>query len=260
MDLSISDNQEIFFDSLRSFIRLPEGERLEAYDDKTPRLDSEGGGGKPVRQILASGEKVLGNVTIGVGFNMDAGKKKGGREEWDDAFGGAVDFDEVYEVKLRLTQEQADQLFNHNLNVRLDKVKNIYEESWDKLRANERIAIVSAYFNGRKLVGSSTNFYAHITAYAKTGDEKHLSTAVEEMKSRSNPDKNKGIQNRRDYDSNMLNSIEAKFYSPPSSPLIPNTKMKIIVGQTIVPIGMNRFFYNTLMPNILFGELGWMTK
>jgi hypothetical protein len=62
------------------------------------------------------------------------------------------------------------------------------------------------------------------------------------MKSRSNPDKNKCIQNRRDYDSNMLNSIEAKFYSPRSSPLIPNTKMKIIVGQTIVPIGMNRFF------------------
>ena len=59
---------------------------------------------------------------------MDAGKKKGGREEWDDAFGGTVDFDKVYEGKLKLTQEQADQLFNHNLNVRLDKVKNIYED------------------------------------------------------------------------------------------------------------------------------------
>jgi hypothetical protein len=91
-------------------------------------------------------------------------------------------------------------------------------------------------------LASSTNFYAHITAYAKTGDQEDLSTAVEGMKSRSNPEKNKGIQNRRDYDSTMLNSIKAKFYSPLNSPLIPNTKIKIIVGQTIVPIGMNSFF------------------
>jgi hypothetical protein len=32
LDLSISDNQEIFFDSLRSFIRLAEGEKFKAYE------------------------------------------------------------------------------------------------------------------------------------------------------------------------------------------------------------------------------------
>ncbi len=105
LDLSTLDNQKIFSDYLRSFIRLHEGVSFEDYDDDTSKR-----GDKRISKILAAGKKVVGNVTIGVGFNMDAGGKKYGKTEWDEAFENnvadneeKVDFDEAYEGKNKLT-------------------------------------------------------------------------------------------------------------------------------------------------------------
>ncbi len=157
-------------------------------------LNNNGTSGKPVSKILAAGMKVVGNVTIGVGFNMDANGKKGGRTEWDVAFKNnvvdnkeKVDFDEAYDGKLKLTQEQVDQLLDHSINIRVEKLEKIYEEAWPKLRANEKIAIISTYFNGGILiVGARTNFYKNITEYAKISDKKYLLDAVTEIERTSN--------------------------------------------------------------------------
>jgi len=238
LDLSILDNKKIFSDHVRSFIRLHEATRFEAYDDKTA---------KSVSKILAAGEKTKGNITVGVGFNMDADNKKGGRKEWDAAFKDNIDkekpdFDKIYDGKLELTQTQVDQLLDHSLSVRVKELEKIYEEFWPKLRANEKITIISAYFNCPSLVARDTNFYKNIREYAKTADKKYLLEAVTEIKDNSNKDKLKGIQNRRNCEAAMLDSTEAPFYSKPNSPLLPNVPMKVIPGETIVPIGMSRYF------------------
>lgn len=250
LDLSVLANQKIFSNYIRSFICLHEDIRFEAYDDKIPIPKNEGGGsGRAVSRILADGDKVIGKVTIGVGFNMDAGDdKKGGRADWDKAFKNndadnkdKVDFDEAYDGKLQLTQEQVDQLLDHSIKIRVAELEQIYKESWSKLRANERITIISAYFNCPGLVLTETDFYKKITKYAKNSDEKDLLAAVTEIKEKSNSKKSKGIQNRRDCEAAMLDSTKAPFYSKPDSKLIQNKLIKIIAGETIVPIDIDRY-------------------
>ncbi len=225
LDLSLLDNQKIFSKHVRSFISLHEGVRFEAYTD------------------------TKGNVTIGIGFNMDSGGKKNGRIEWDEAFEnniannkGKIDFDEAYDGKLSLTQEQVDKLFDHSVNIRVKELaERIYKESWSKLRANEKITIISAYFNCPGLVIKDTNFYANITKYAKTSDKKYLLNTATEIRDKSNPGKSKGLQNRRNCEAAMLDSTKVPFYTNPNAALMPKTVMKIIAGKTVVPIDIGRY-------------------
>jgi len=237
LDLSSNENMKIFSENLKDFLKIHEGVRFEAYDDKTP--DKKTGGGKPIREILASGGKVVGDRTIGVGFNMDTGSA---RKEWESLFHVSVSFDDAYNGKLKLTEEQVDRLLYKSLSTRCQQVEEIYENIWSKLRANERITILSLYFNGPKLVSKGTKFYAHIKAYVETGHEKHLQEAVYEVRHRSNRDKEDGTQDRRNCEAELLDSTKAPFYSKPNEPLYPQNLLHIKLNDVIVPRGFNKIF------------------
>ncbi len=126
---------------------------------------------------------------------------------------------------------------SHNLKVRDKELNKIYGGSWNKLRANEKAAISSAYFNSPKTVGKGTRFHKNIMAYTETGDKKYLLAAVDELRHKSNPKGN--LQDRRNGEADLLNSTHAPVYSPPNRPLIPQGKIKIIAGETVVPIGLS---------------------
>jgi len=122
--------------------------------------------------------------------------------------------------------------------IRVKEIERIYREVWDKLRANERITIISLYFNSPKLIKKGTNFYKLILNYINSSDEKHLSTAVSEVLIHSNEKNDPGIKNRRIYEATLLKSTLAPFYSPPNSQLMPEGPIKIMFKETIVHIGM----------------------
>ena len=86
LDLRDPESQKIFDEySRRLFIAL-EGYYTSAYDDGRgvdPQKDS-----NLVKNILAAGEEIKGNITVGIGFNMDVVRKEGGRKEWEKALPG----------------------------------------------------------------------------------------------------------------------------------------------------------------------------
>jgi GH24 family phage-related lysozyme (muramidase) len=84
-----------------------------------------------------------GKITIGVGFNMDRDEA---RMEWNEIFGRAVSFDDVYKGDRKLT---------------IEEIERMYRGVCNKLRSNEKITIISLYFNGKSLVGKKTNFYKY---------------------------------------------------------------------------------------------------
>jgi len=84
LDLSNAEDKEVFDVFLRQILRELEGSSLYAYHDKRP-IDPKHHTNL-VRVILANGEKVLGNVTVGVGCNMNAGGgvgSKGFKNRWE---------------------------------------------------------------------------------------------------------------------------------------------------------------------------------
>jgi len=88
------------------------------------------------------------------------------RKLWQKTFGDEVDFDKVYNGKLKLTEKQISQLFDCSIQAHIDLSKRIYGAAWHNLRANEQIAIISSCFNGPKLVNRKTDFYDYLTEYA----------------------------------------------------------------------------------------------
>lgn len=109
---------------------------------------------------------------------------KKAREEFDETIGEKGHMQLVYEGKETLTDEQVDKIFRRFIEDRLEDLRKIYD--WDKLKANERLAIISLYFNNPTLVNKKTNFHKHITNYLATNDTKHLKLAVEEVETRPN--------------------------------------------------------------------------
>lgn len=87
----------------------------------------------------------------------------------------------VYYGKVELTDEQVDIIFRDCISTRVEELRRIYKSDWDKLRVNERITIISLYFNNKNLAGGHTNFYNYITNYIKTGDLVYLKQAVNEV-------------------------------------------------------------------------------
>ena len=180
--------------------------------------------GEGVRQQAYDDGK--GNITVGVGFNMDSCKSKG---EWEGIFKGTVSFDAVYHKQRSLTQEEVNRLLEACLKARERALQFIYQGIWGKLRANERLAIESAYFNAPSLVmgpvdranvpgelklplAKSTRFYGHMRRYCEEQHMDALKQAVIELRCHSNAERDPkikfGLQQRRNSEAELLASYK----------------------------------------------------
>jgi len=164
----------------------------------------------------------------------------------------------VYKGEANLTDEQVDIIFKESIRVRLVELHKIYGSDWNKLRANERIAIHSLYFNNPSLARANTNFRKHIKNYIETNDTKHLELAYKEVRERSNPGNHVGIQNRRNIESGILASHESPTYTKPNESPDSVKLKRAIIGKTVVPLnndtpvqGVNSkyFIWRTKMDN-----------
>jgi hypothetical protein len=129
-NLDLNDPKDkALYDSYRAaFITHLEGTHAWAYDDKNNA------------RIRPDGPKPKGNVTVGVGFNMDANKA---RDAWNDLFGDSVSFDDVKAGRTKLNPEQIEKLLDYSLTAREKELKDAYGPLWRRLAPNERLAIES---------------------------------------------------------------------------------------------------------------------
>ena len=131
LDLRDPDSFNLYRQYRQKFVTAGEGSVACVYDDANSTEQP-------------SADKLQGNRTVGVGFNMD---RPEARDEWDDCFRGKVDFDQVRGGQRRLTIAQINQLLEYCLDRRANELQDFYgEELWLKLRANERLAIEDAFF------------------------------------------------------------------------------------------------------------------
>lgn len=110
------------------FLSSEEGVRNFAYDDKTG-------------QQIVPGQSAKGNVTVGVGFNMDDPSAK---QRFAAALPG-VDFDAVHNGQQQLTDPQVQRLFDANIR---DTEALINQQlAGRNIPEHQRIALVSLAFN-----------------------------------------------------------------------------------------------------------------
>lgn len=128
------EGMKTYNDRRREFIGGHEGARATAYDDST---------GKPV----TSGLQKKGNVTIGVGFNME---RPDARNVFSKVL-GLSNFDDYYTGKKALTQQQVNTLYDFTL----DEADAIVGTKFrgHALTENQRLSMVSLAFNGPALLG-----------------------------------------------------------------------------------------------------------
>lgn len=161
------------------FIAGEEATRRYAYDDKTGK------------QVVAGIPKA-GNITVGIGFNMD---RPDARAVMAKAIGvGDKDFDEIYGGRKALTDLQVRKLFDYNANeaeqIVASRIKGV------NLRDHQRLALVSMAFNGPSLIGPK------ITAAIQSGKWKD---AVDEILHNSNRKNIRGLATRRWREAFMFN-------------------------------------------------------
>ncbi len=148
-----------------------------------------------------------GNVTVGIGFNMDAA---GAEAAWQKVFQGSVNFNDIYNrvPGAFLTNPQIRKLYDYSVSVREDALfgtDGIYTNIKDSLTANQKLAIEDLYFNGGSgLVGKKTSFYSDIQNYVATGNQAYFDNALEEVMDRSNSSFNIGLSHRRLKEGAML--------------------------------------------------------
>lgn len=182
LDLSNKTHLKTYEDLLFLFIKHHEGERLSVYLD------------------------IKGNKTISVGYNMDA---LGAKVVWQKIFAHQLSFDKVYSGPLTITKQQSRKIYEYKIRLNRKELKVIYSNSWHQFKANERLMIEDLYRNGgNKLVGKATKFFKLITGYVETKKHDLLIEALTEIKERSNKEKIKGIQNRRNAQSEIGNSLK----------------------------------------------------
>ena len=230
LDLADKESYDMFREHSRRFFAKLEGYYLEAYDDSVNPKNK----ANLMRNVIASGEETTGNVTVGIGFNMDSGGKQKGRGEWDKVL--STSFDAVYHGKTKLKPEEVDRLFFHSIDIRIKRLQDEYKGSWDKLRPNEQMAILSAYFNGPGTVQSGTKFHKHITAYVATGDTEYLRKAYNELRHNTNKEGDK--QERRNAESTLLDSTQCPFYVFGPDKHFLYIKKPVSIEETIIPRGM----------------------
>jgi GH24 family phage-related lysozyme (muramidase) len=126
----------LYADRRFEFVAVEEGIRETAYDDATGRS-------------MVPGAQKRGNVTVGIGFNME---RPDARNVWQQVFpDGGPDFEAVYEGRARLNRAQVRALFDHTINEAESIVNNRFRGV--DLREGQRLALVSMAFNGPALIG-----------------------------------------------------------------------------------------------------------
>lgn len=128
LDIGTEEGGKIYYDYLKYEISMFEGIRNRAYDDAT---------GKSISFL--NGE-LKGNVTIGIGFNMDS---KTARQEWNRVFKGKINFDDARNGKVELNDVQIDKLYNISRELRCMELKKIYGSVWEKMRADDKLVTES---------------------------------------------------------------------------------------------------------------------
>ncbi|WP_341748798.1 hypothetical protein [Candidatus Tisiphia endosymbiont of Sialis lutaria] len=163
-------------------------------------------------EILQIYKDIKGNKTIGIGFNMDNPEA---RIVWQAIFQGLISFDKVYNGQQTITTEQSRMIYDYKSATNRIELKNIYGKSWDKLKPNERLMIEDLYWNGgNKLVGKFTKFFQHMRLYAESSKLKYLEQGLIEVREGSNKEKIRGIQNRRNVQSEIGDSSKCLTLLP----------------------------------------------
>jgi len=145
--------------------------------------------------------------------------------------------------QITLTDEQIQTLFDSGVEIRVNELRVIYKSAWEKLRANEQLAILDAYFNGPSMVRGGTKFRRHMIAYVESGNPQHLKDAIYELEYCSNPEKNDGLFKRRKVQAELLDSTKAPLYTKPGeSPLPAFASITVIPGKTIISRGMHEHY------------------
>lgn len=163
-------------------------------------------------EILQIYKDIKGNKTIGIGFNMDNPEA---RIVWQAIFQGLISFDKVYNGQQTITTEQSRMIYDYKSAANRIELKNIYGKSWNKLKPNERLMIEDLYWNGgNKLVGKFTKFFQHMRLYAESSKLKYLEQGLIEVREGSNKEKIRGIQNRRNVQSEIGDSSKCLTLLP----------------------------------------------
>lgn len=263
----------LYFSNILHFINLVEGSENEAYldgieDPKRPgkyitaskfyALSPEDQQ-KKIADCKAKNKEKTGKekgpiTTVGIGANIESKKT---RERLDQLLNEVDLMEKVYYGKAKLTDNQIEIIFKDDIRTRVSELHRIYgKENWNKLRVNERISILSLYFNYPRLVDHNTNCKKYITEYIETNNATYLKSAVTEVKEKSNRAGHKGIQNRRNAEAVLLASYYVPTYTKPcESP--DSVKVKLAeIDKTIIPrnsdtaiMGINKeyFVWRTMM-------------
>lgn len=178
MDKPGAPPQQTYAQRRYDFISAEEGIRDRAYDDST---------GRPV----VAGRPAVGNVTVGIGFNMD---RPDARAVLRSALGlGDDEFNAIYRGDRKLSPLEVRRLFDHTSK----EAEQIVSERLRgvDLPEHQRVALVSLAFNHPGLIGPKL-----ISALRK-GD---LKAARDEILFNSNKRKIKGLAKRRFRESVMF--------------------------------------------------------
>lgn len=229
---AMDPNNTEYYDYLKlKYIALFEGEEEYAYDDKVGPKNPY----KYAKDIFAAGRTPVGKITVGAGFNMD---RPEARAEWEKIFGDELDFDKVYRGK-KIEPDQILRLLKYSVDPREKELARRYGDVWTCLRPNEKIAILSAYYNGPGLVSEKTKFFANLKKYTNTDDPKYLQEAVIELGERSG--KNPELISRRKLEARLLDSTKSPFYIEPNSNITMNFPIKVIPGKTRIPRDIEQY-------------------
>jgi hypothetical protein len=248
LDLSIPEHRDIYDSTLRTHIMFGEVnwnfERVQnnQFDfientefssfliPTTPRIN------------LKVYKDTKGYRTIGIGFNMD---RAGAESEWRESLGHDISFNDARNGKVNITKDQAYQLFDHSIKIREKILRNKIGADWELLKPNEKITIISMYYNLPGLIGPK--FTVNIKQYLKTKDKEYLKNAFFEAKYQSNAkvgqegdqktaEERVAVQKRMDREAAMLESYKCPLYSKPGDDQIPGyVSMQITLGETVIP-------------------------
>lgn len=170
------------------FLEESEGLRRLAYDDKTGAAVTSG--------------PVGGNVTVGVGFNMD---RPDAKDVWFNALGkDDADFQKVYKGERRLDMDEVQRLFDYNIKEAEDFVSNRFRNV--DLREHQRLALVSLAFHNPSLIGPN------LTQQVRDGQWRAASL---EILHRSNKRRHRGIAKRRWREAKMFEGVNPQATSLP---------------------------------------------
>ena len=239
-------DNEAYFERLKYFIEILEGRRNEAYLDGIldPSKPSQFISAKKFyalseetqKQLRAECKEKTGKnpiTTVAVGLNIESEEV---RKMIDQLLGQPGLMDQVYWGKANLDDGQVDVILENSLMTRLPRLHEIYGSDWRRLRVNERISIFVLYFNGEKLVGSTTNFRRYVGNYVATNNWTDLKNAVEEVLYRSNPGGAIGPQNRRNAEATLLASYKCPTYTKPNESANAGKIPVAKINDTIVPL------------------------